>query len=202
LLTRISETKLNKETIDAVATYLASPQSDSLHHLTLTQCGLTSKDVAVFMHSMSRTPGKPRNMHLYVGQNPLSKHHDALYECILSGTTPSHLTMRMVDYPKEEMFREFVTAMTSNKTISFLDMSKVSLPYEAGQETCAALGALFAENSTLKELDISGEQAVLESARYDSLTIIVLAPLIDCIVWELDLSMPCVGCPRIRLWKF
>ncbi|PWW80354.1 RNI-like protein [Tuber magnatum] len=160
----LSETKLNKETIDAVAAYLASPQSDSLHHLTLTQCGLTSRDVAVLMGSMSRAPGKPRHMHLYVGQNPLSKHHDALVECILSGTTPSHLTMRMVDYPKEEMFREFVTAMTVNKTIRFLDISKVSLPYEAGQETCAALGALFAKNSALKELDISGEQAVLESA--------------------------------------
>jgi hypothetical protein len=72
----------------------------------------------------------------------------------------------MVDYPKEEMFREFVVAMTANKTISFLDISKVSLPYEAGQETCAALGVMFAKNSTLKELDISGEQAVLESARY------------------------------------
>ena len=185
-----------------MAAYLASPQSDSLHHLTLTQCGLTSKDVAVFMNSMSRTPGEPRNMHLYVGQNPLSKHHDALVECILSGATPTHLTMRMVDYPKEEMFREFVTAMTANKTISFLDMSKVSLPYEAGQETCAALGALFAENTTLKELDISGEQAILESARYDSLTTVVLASLTDCIVWELGLSMPCAGCPRTRLWKF
>jgi len=141
-------------------------------------------------------------MHLYVGQNPLSKHHDALVECILSGATPTHLTMRMVDYPKEEMFREFVTAMTANKTISFLDMSKVSLPYEAGQETCAALGALFAENTTLKELDISGEQAILESARYDSLTTVVLASLTDCIVWELGLSMPCAGCPRTRLWKF
>ncbi|KAG0637713.1 hypothetical protein HOY80DRAFT_243068 [Tuber brumale] len=160
----LSETKLNKESIDAVAAYLASPQSDSLHHLTLTQCSLTSRDVAVFMHSMSRAPGKPRNMHLYVGQNPLSGHHDELLECIISGTTPTHLTMRMVDYPKEEMFREFVAAMTANKTITFLDISKVSLPYEAGQETCTALGALFAKNSTLRELDISGEQAVLESA--------------------------------------
>lgn len=104
-------------------------------------------------------------MHLYVGQNHLSRHHDALVECILSGTTPSHLTMRMVDYPKEEMFREFVVAMTGNKTISFLDISKVSLPYEAGLDTCAALGEMFAKNSTLKELDISGEQAILESAR-------------------------------------
>ncbi|KAH0609888.1 uncharacterized protein H6S33_012434 [Morchella sextelata] len=161
----LSETKLNNETIDAVSAYLASPQSDSLHHLTLTQCGLTSKDIAIFMHSMSRSPGKPRNLHLYIGQNQVAIQHDKLLECIRNGITPTHLTMRMVDYPKEDMFRELMDALRVNKTISFLDLSKVSLPYEAGQETCNAMGEMFAKNTSLKELALSGEQGVLESAR-------------------------------------
>lgn len=118
------------------------------------------------MHSMSRTPGKPRSLHLYVGQNPLSISHDKLVECIRNNITPTHLTMRMVDYQKEDMFRELVDAMKVNKTITFLDLSKVSLPYEAGQETCNSLGEMFAKNTTLKELVLSGEQGVLESARY------------------------------------
>lgn len=74
--------------------------------------------------------------------------------------------MRMIDYPKEDMFRELMDAMKVNKTVTFLDLSKVSLPYEAGQETCNALGEMFAKNTALKELVLSGEQGVLESARY------------------------------------
>ena len=151
--------------MDAISTYLASPQSDGLRHLYLPQTGITSRDVAIFMHSMSRAPGEARNMHLYVGQNPLHRNHDELIEAIALGITPSHLTMRMVDYPKEDMFRELIKALTINTTIRYLDLSKVSLPYEAGPETCAALGDLFAKNKTLVELDLSGEQAVLETAR-------------------------------------
>lgn len=118
------------------------------------------------MHSMIRTPGTPRQLHLYIGQNPLAQDRDLteLVDCIRTGTTPTHLTMRMVDYPKEELFQELVRAFTVNTTITFLDISKTSLPFEAGEQTCAELGRMFAENTTLKEVDLSGEQAVLESA--------------------------------------
>lgn len=161
-----SETKLNPESVDAVASYLATEKSSSLRHLVLTQCGLTAGDVAVLMHSMTRTPGKARDLHLYIGQNPLAQTKDLtqLVKCIRDGSTPSHLTMRMVDYPKEELFQELVRAFTVNKTIVYLDISKTSLPFEAGEQTCAELGRMFAENTTLKEIDLSGEQAVLESA--------------------------------------
>lgn len=175
----LSETQLNSETVDAVSTYLASPQSDALHQLYLTQTGITSRDVAIFMHSMSRTPGKARDLHLHIGQNHLHVNHRELVEAIASGLTPSHLTMRMVDYPKEDMFRELIRALTINTTIQFLDLSKVSLPYEAGSETCAELGELFAKNTTLVELDLSGEQAVLESARLGSGIIAALGRLAE-----------------------
>lgn len=102
---------------------------------------------------------------MHIGQNHLHVNHRELTECIIRGITPSHLTMRMVDYPKEDMFRELIKALTMNKTIRYLDLSKVSLPYKAGPETCAALGELLARNTTLQELDLSGEQAVLEAAR-------------------------------------
>jgi len=163
-LTWCSETKLNEETVEAIATYLASPQSDALHHLALSQCGLTARDVALLMHSMEREKGKARSLHLYVGSSSLAHNSQDFIDCISQGRTPSHLTMRMVDYPKEEPFQEFIRALTINKTIVYLDMGKISLPYEAGEKTSALLGKLFAENTTLRELDISGEQAVLESA--------------------------------------
>lgn len=73
--------------------------------------------------------------------------------------------MRMVDYQNEAMFRELIRAVTYNNTLELLDISKVSLPYEANSETCSAIAELFEKNNTLKELDISGEQAVLETAK-------------------------------------
>jgi hypothetical protein len=181
-LTLRSETQLNPETVEAIATYLASPQSDALYNLALTHCGLTARDVALLMHSMERTPGKARNMHLHIGyvrclllaayidtderhsENALAYDAGDFTDCIANGKTPSHLTMKIIDYPREEPFQELIRALTVNKTITYLDMSKISLPYQAGDKTSTLLGELFAKNSTLKDLDISGDQAVLESA--------------------------------------
>lgn len=120
------------------------------------------------MRAMNHTPGKARPLHLHIGKNPLAKDRDMtpLTDCIRDGITPSHLTMRMIDYPKEEYFQEVLRAFAVNKTIVFLDISKTSLsPYEAGDKTCEELGKMFAKNTTLRELNISGEQAVLECAR-------------------------------------
>jgi len=154
------------------------------------------------MHSMSRTPGKARDLHLHIGQNNLHVNHGELVEAIALSFTPSHLTMRMVDYPKEDMFRELIRALTINTTIQYLDLSKVSLPFEAGSETCAALGELFAKNTTLVELDLSGEQAVLESARLGCGIIAALGRLAENhsllslrIERKLERRQPCMRAP-------
>jgi len=74
--------------------------------------------------------------------------------------------MKMVDYQKEDHFRELVRAMRRNRTLKYLDISKASLPYDASDETCEELKAMFAENKALEELDISGEHAHLEVAKF------------------------------------
>ena len=117
---------------------------------------------------MQRSPGKARNLHLHVSRNPLAQDASEFVDCIYKNITPSHLTMRMVDYPKEESFQELIRALTVNRTLVYLDMAKISLPYEAGERTSAELENLFARNTTLRELDLSGEQAVLESASLGS----------------------------------
>ena len=65
-ITRLTYGQVNEQTVDAIAAYLASSMSDTLREVRLNQCGLTGKDVAVFMHSMSRKPGEARNLHLSV----------------------------------------------------------------------------------------------------------------------------------------
>ncbi|TGZ80960.1 RNI-like protein [Ascodesmis nigricans] len=161
----LSETKLNPESVDALAAYLSSEKSSALRHLVLTQCSLTAKDVAVLMRAMVRTPGTPRKLHLHIGQNPLAQGKDLtpLLDCITSNITPTHLTMRMVDYPLEDLFQSLLRALTTNTTITYLDLSKTSLPFEANDQTCLELGRMFALNNTLTEIDLSGEQAVLEN---------------------------------------
>ncbi|KAI9802866.1 MAG: hypothetical protein M1833_001465 [Piccolia ochrophora] len=162
----LSETQVNEQTIDSIAAYLTSPMSNTLREVRLNQCGLTGKDVAIFMHSMSRKAGEGRPLHLYVSENRLEKDHNRLVEAVANGLTPTHLTMKMVEYKKEDHFRELVQALRKNTSLKYLDISKASLPYDASDETCEALKMMFKDNQTLEELDISGEYAHLEVAKF------------------------------------
>jgi hypothetical protein len=130
------------------------------------QCNLTGAQVAVLMRAMSRTAGEARSLHLYISANRLERGSNEIVEAIEEGRTPSHLTMRMVEYQTESRFRQLLQALRTNTTIRSLDISKASLPYDAGDETCEALRLLFEENTALEELDISGEHAHLEVARF------------------------------------
>ncbi|KAI9811000.1 MAG: hypothetical protein M1827_005732 [Pycnora praestabilis] len=162
----LSETKINEQTVDSIATYLASPMSDALRRINLNQCGLTGQDVALFMHAMSRKPGAARILHLLVSENPLELGHSQLAKAVADSLGPSQLTMKMVVYEKENNFRELVQALRKNTTLRYLDISKASLPYDANAETCEALKCMFAENETLEELDMSGEHAHLEVTKF------------------------------------
>ncbi|PYH98874.1 hypothetical protein BO71DRAFT_456231 [Aspergillus ellipticus CBS 707.79] len=161
----LSRTVVNRETVDAIATYLVSERSRGLRVLRLDQCGLSGQDVAIFLHSMASS-GAPRDVHLYVNENRLDYGCSYLFEAIGQNKTPTHMSMRMIDFKKEEQFQELVEALRKNRTLKYLDISKASLPYDAGPETCKALQLMFEENETLEDLDISGESAHLDVARF------------------------------------
>jgi hypothetical protein len=127
---------------------------------------MTGSNVAILMRAMAHQPGEARNLHLHVSANRLEKGNSEIVKSIEENLTPSHLTMRMVEYQTESRFRQLLLALRRNTTIRSLDISKASLPYDAGDETCEALQLLFEENNTLEELDISGEHAHLEIARF------------------------------------
>ncbi|KAJ5279959.1 hypothetical protein N7478_005331 [Penicillium angulare] len=162
----LSRTAVNRETVDSIATYLASDRSRNLRMLRLDQCGLSGEDVAMFMHSMSAGPDAPRTLHLHVNENRLDNGCSFLFDAIAKNVTPSHLSMQMIDFKKEDQFRQLVDALRKNTTIRYLDISKASLPYDAGPDTCKALQRMFEENNTLEALDISGENAHLDVARF------------------------------------
>jgi hypothetical protein len=105
-------------------------------------------------------------MEFSVSANRLEKGVSAIVDAIQANHTPTHLYLRMIEFTKEDYFRQLLEALRTNTTVRCLDISKASLPYDAGPETCEALRAVFSENRTLEELDISGEQAHLEVTRF------------------------------------
>src|SRR5687767_9982688 len=133
--------------------------SDSLRTLHMDQCNLSGSHVAFMMRSMNRVPGEGRDLQLSVSANRLERGVRDIVQAIEENRTPAHLNIRMIEFTKEDHFKQLLQALRTNTTIRSLDISKASLPYDAGPETCDALRLLFAENTTLEELDISGEQA-------------------------------------------
>ena len=134
--------------------------------LELNQCNLNGSDVALLMRMMAPEPGKARELELNVSSNKLEKGISGIAKAITENQTPTRLIMRMVEYEKERKFRQLLEALRFNSTIKLLDISKASLPGDAGEETCLALQRVFEDNRHLEEFDISGEHAHLEVARF------------------------------------
>jgi Ran GTPase-activating protein (RanGAP) involved in mRNA processing and transport len=140
-------------------------QSAALRELRLDHCYLTGKDVAYLLHSMTEKPGKARELHLDVSENNIEQYLSELTSAIAKGFAPSSLTVRLIEFEEESDFRNMVLALTRNNTIRQLDISRASLPCDASEETCQALEKMFAENTTLEWLDISGEDSRLETTK-------------------------------------
>ncbi|KAL8641368.1 MAG: hypothetical protein Q9228_001820 [Teloschistes exilis] len=160
----LSRASLNTETVAALGAYLRDPRSSTLRHLRLDQCGLTGGVVAGLLEDM--TFSTPRALHLYISENYLEKEHERLCKAISESRTPMSITVTMLVYEEERNFRLFVQAWTNNKSTSYLNISKVSLPAEAGADTVSAMRRMFAENQTLEYLDITGEESHLEVSHF------------------------------------
>ncbi|KAK5166231.1 uncharacterized protein LTR77_008492 [Saxophila tyrrhenica] len=163
---RLSGTLLNSASIDAVATYLAHPHSMTLHELYFDNAYLTGGDIATILHSLSLDTGYPRDIHLDISHNILSKGLEKVTKAIADGLAPTRLSMRAIEYREESQFRKMLNALINNKSIQYLDMSQTALPGDASEETCRAMARLLAENDTLVELDLSGEDSRLASSKF------------------------------------
>ena len=161
---RLDKTSLNTETAEALASYLSHPQSQFLKFLSLSQCQLTGNLLADLLSAQHKGMNGVRNLHMQVTENRLEQGHEYLVTAISRNWTPTQMTMRMLDYKNENNFRALLSAFASNQTTKWLDISKVSLPSDASEETCEALNGVFSFNKTLEYLDISGEKTHIEAA--------------------------------------
>ncbi|KAI4606305.1 hypothetical protein J4E83_010113 [Alternaria metachromatica] len=162
----LSGTSLNSAMVDAIAGYLVNyKQSSALRELRLDHCFLTGSDIAYLLHSMTEHPGKARELHLDVSENNIEEDLDKLTRAISKGLAPSNFTLRLLEFEEDADFRKMILALAANNTIRQLDISRASLPCDASEETCQAMEKMFADNTSLEWLDISGEDSRLETTK-------------------------------------
>ncbi|KAI0591916.1 Leucine rich repeat protein [Pyrenophora tritici-repentis] len=162
----LSGTSLNTSMVDAIASYLTNyKQSSALRELRLDHCFLSGRDIAYLLHSMTEEPGKARELHLDVSENNIEKDLDELTLAIARGLAPSNFTLRLLEFEEDADFRKMILALAANNTIRQLDISRASLPCDASEETCQAMEKMFADNTSLEWLDISGEDSRLETTK-------------------------------------
>ncbi|MCJ1404685.1 hypothetical protein MMC11_007911 [Xylographa trunciseda] len=159
----LSGTTLNEESVDALASYFADSKSNTLRRVQLNQCQLSGKDVAKIIKAMCADRPQPRELELQVSENKIELGHDLLVEAFRNSTTPTQMTMQMLEYTREQNFRDLIEALSANKSLSYLDISRTSLPFNANEQTCKVLRHMLETNDTLQELDISGEETHLEA---------------------------------------
>ncbi|KAL8740652.1 MAG: hypothetical protein Q9190_006674 [Brigantiaea leucoxantha] len=160
----LSGMALNEQTVTSLAIYLEHPQSDTMRILNLNQCALSGGSLGQLLQAMSCPV--PRDLRLYVSGNRLEQGHDALVNAIAQSLTPSKMIMGTLEYKEEKNFRRFVEAWINNGSTRYLDISKVSLPVEASNETFETLKKMLSENQAIETLDLSGEEAHLENANF------------------------------------
>ncbi|MCJ1292972.1 hypothetical protein MMC34_004525 [Xylographa carneopallida] len=159
----LSGTTLNEESVDALASYFADPKSNTLRQVQLNQCQLSGKDVAKLTNAMCAGRTQPREVDFQVSENKLELGHDLLVDAFANSTTPSQMTMQMLEYTREQNFRDLIEALSTNKTLQYLDISRTSLPFDANEQTCKVLRHMLETNETLQELNLSGEETHLEA---------------------------------------
>ncbi|KTW29016.1 uncharacterized protein T551_02290 [Pneumocystis jirovecii RU7] len=155
---------LSETIILLISEYLSDYASFSLRTLSLKSCGITGSNFAKILSAINLID-QPRDerLQIFAGDNRLFEGHDEIVSSILIGRGPARISIASLDYSSEEQFRSLLRAVTFSKHISHLDISRIGLPYEASKETCRCLAELFEKNTSLRELDLTGETGLLQT---------------------------------------
>lgn len=161
----LSGIPLNEETLEVLCNYVGLFQSLTLRELWLCNCNLNGDEAAGIMQALSHEEGAARFCHLNLGENPLATKPDKMASAIAKSQCPTQLSLRSIEYDLQDVFEELLLAFAANKSIRSLDIARTSLPGEAGEGVCKAMEKLLADNNTLIDIDISGEESRLETSK-------------------------------------
>ncbi|KAK3187246.1 hypothetical protein K4F52_003877 [Lecanicillium sp. MT-2017a] len=157
----LSGITLNDATVESLAKYLATDQSQNLRVIRLNGCGLTASHVA----SLFRSMGQRRELELHINSNRLDEGMNELCEALGSDNGPWSLFMQMIDFYREESYVKLLRALALNNTIECLSLAGSSTPDAASETACQAVFDFLAKNTSVRYLDMSGYESKLDEGR-------------------------------------
>lgn len=137
----------------------------TIRKIALNNCSINGREAARLIRAL----GKHTNSHLHISGNPLEDGIEDLCRAIASTPGPAGLHMDMVEFRDEASFVSLMKALSVNRNISFLSMAGTAPmpPADApcGIEVCEALEDFFANNNSVKFLDLSGYSGKLDEGQ-------------------------------------
>ncbi|KAK3313550.1 hypothetical protein B0H66DRAFT_355905 [Apodospora peruviana] len=159
----ISKFRLNNATLFELELFLRhrgqmidSQQPSRLRKLVLNHCSITGSQAA----RLFRAIGENHGLELSISGNPLEDGIEDLADAIRQSHTPAALTMDMVEFEEESNYILFIKALCETKYLSLLSLvgtAPTPDPHEpCHPEIIQAFADLFAQNKSIRCLDISG----------------------------------------------
>lgn len=157
----LSGIALNTATVDVISNYLATDKSKSLQALRLNNTGLTGGQLAKIFQAM----GRARPMELHINGSRIDEGADELVMAISEDYGPWCLFAQMIEFAVETNYIKILRALTSNQSIECLNLAGTSTPDAASGAACQAIADFFAQNRSVRYLDISGFDSKLDEGR-------------------------------------
>ncbi|RDA86709.1 hypothetical protein CP532_4222, partial [Ophiocordyceps camponoti-leonardi (nom. inval.)] len=157
----LSGIPLNDNTVNVLASYLGSEQSQDLRAMRLNNCGLTGRQISRLFRGM----GQARRLTFHLSGNRLDEGIDDLCGAIACGYGPWSLFLQMVEFANEMNYIKLMRALTVNKTVECLSLAGTAMTDAASSTACQAVADFFSKNNTVRFLDISGYDCKLDEGR-------------------------------------
>lgn len=139
--------------------------ASTLRKVALNNCGINGREAARLIRAL----GHHKSVHLHISGNPLEDGIDDLCRAISTTPGPVGLHMDMVEFRDETNFVALMKALMANWNISFLSMAGTaptpSADAPCATEVCEALEEFFANNRSVRYLDLSGYSGKLDEGQ-------------------------------------
>ena len=114
--------------------------------------------MSALMRAMTTVPGKPRELNLFVGENPIEESIESFAAAFKEGLSPTSLSISKTKFQQEASLRLLFDAVRQNTSTKILNMANIRLFASAdlSESTLGAIQRAFARNENLTSIDISG----------------------------------------------
>lgn len=133
--------------------------------LVLNRCAITGAKAARLFNAI----GVNHGLYLCLNGNPVEDGIDALCDAIKESQTPAGLSMEMIEFREESHYLSLIRALTETRYITSLSLLGTA-PSTPSQGTCSreairVFERFFAENKSIRYLDISGFSGKLDDGQ-------------------------------------